>query len=366
MLLDNFASAVLYLAVFLTAIVFAYLGQKKNRKIFCVLAILLPTLLAGFRFSTGTDTPAYRSLYEQIGTDSQQMIEWRLAESGLEPFIIHASVLGNWLQLPPSFLFLIFAAITTTFLFFTAIMFNKKYAWLFYGMVLLIVFPESLNMMRQLAANSVQTFALALIFYKQRLGSRAHVVPIVLLLALSLVLHTSSILLLPIFVLPFIIKRIHRRTLTLLLCLLIGGCVLLFPTLLNFVLELGILPERHYLTFMEMPGSLLNIKFFAAIIMAPILLAAYHRRGELRDKQYGLLLLLGTAYAAVGFYSGYLGRLAMFFWIFIVMAAGDLICQLAKKESHRIAICATAAVLYFVVYFCVLGFNAILPYDFGF
>ena len=365
MQLDNWASVILYLSVFVTAITFAYLGQKKNRKIFCVLAILLPTLLAGFRFSTGTDTAAYRSLYEQIGSESQQMVEWRLAESGLEPFIIHASVFGNWLQLPPSFLFLIFAAITTTFLFLTTRFFSKKYAWLFYGMLLLIIFPESLNMMRQLAANSVQAFALAYIFYKQRQNSRARVTPIVLLLALSLVLHTSSILLLPVFILPFIIRHIRRRTLTLLLCLAIGGCVLLFPMLLNFVLELGILPERHYLTFIEMPGSLVNIKFFAAAIMSGILLASYHRNNQQLDKQYGLLLLLGAAYSAVGFYSGYLGRLGMFFWIFAVMAGGDLICQLGKKESHRIAICSTVAILYFIVYFCVLGMNQIMPYDFG-
>jgi hypothetical protein len=56
----------------------------------------------------------------------------------------------------------------------------------------------------------------------------------------------------------------------------------------------------------------------------------------------------------------------MFFWIFVVMAAGDLICQLGKKESHRIAICSTVAILYFIVYFCVLGMNQIMPYDFGF
>ena len=94
------------------------------------------------------------------------------------------------------------------------------------------------------------------------------------------------------------------------------------------------------------------------------MLANYHRRELLFDKQYGLLLLLGAAYSAVGFYSGYLGRLSMFFWIFIIMIAGEMLYQLTKKNRLRVAICSAVAILYFVVYFFVFGFNAIFPYDF--
>ena len=151
----------------------------------------------------------------------------------------------------------------------------------------------------------------------------------------------------------------------LLLCAFICVCVLAFPALLEIVVSLGILTERHYQTFMEMPGSLINIKFFTAAILAVIMLANYHRRELVFDKQYSLLLLLGAAYAAVGFYSGYLGRLAVFFWIFIVMVGGEMICQLFKKNRHRFAICSAAAIFYFLVYFCVLGFEEILPYTFA-
>ena len=366
MQLNDWASIILYLAVFSLATVFAYLGQKKNRKIFCVLAILLPALLAGFRYHAGTDSEAYRSLYEQVGSESSEMTAWRVSESGLEPFVVYTSALGNFLQLPPGFLFLLFALITTSFLYITTRTFSRNRAWLFYGMLIFIVFPESLNMMRQLAANSVQAFALAHIFKSQRYNIRVRVTPIVLLLAFAVTLHYSSVLLLPVFLLPIIIKKIRGRTLTLLLCLLICACVLAFPMLLEFVLGLGILSERHYVTFMEMPGSLINIKFFAAVVMAGIMLANYHRRELLFDKQYSLLLLLGTAYAAVGFYSGYLGRLAMFFWIFIVMIAGEMLYQISKNNRHRVVLCSAAAILYFIVYFCVLGFNAIIPYDFAF
>ncbi len=365
MQLSDCASVVLYLAVFLSAAVFAYLGKKKNLKFCYVLAVLLPALLAGFRYSSGTDSLTYRSMYEQIGTESAEMTAWRVNEGGLEPFAVYASALGNLLQLPPSFLFIIFGIITAAFLLMTTHKFSRNRAWLFYGMLLLIVFPESLNMMRQLAANSIQAFALAYIFKSQRYNIRPRVTPILLLLAFSVSIHYSSVLLLPVFLLPIIAKRVRGRTLTMLLGLFIAGCVLAFPALLNFVINMGILSERHYETFMAMPGSLINVKFFAAAVLGLIMLANYHRREIRFDKQFSLLLLLGMAYSAVGFYSGYLGRLATFFWIFIVMIGSELLCQLFKKDHHRILICSAVAILYFVLYFCVLGMNEVMPYSFA-
>ncbi|MCQ2571043.1 MAG: EpsG family protein [Candidatus Saccharibacteria bacterium] len=365
MQLNDFASIVLYLSAFLAAIVFAYIGQKKNLKFMCALAIIVPVLLAGFRYTAGTDSMTYRTLYEEIGTEKPEITEWRVSSGSLEPFVVYASVIGNALHLPPSFLFICFATITTGFFYLTTKLFSKKRAWLLYGMLILIVFPESLNMMRQLAANSIQVFVLAHIFSEHRKNKRVRITPIIALLALSVCLHYSSLLLLPVFALPFIIKHIRGHTLTLLLCIFIGACILAFPALLKFVIDLGILSNRHYETFMEMPGSLVNVKFFAAAILSGVLIANYCRTQKLFYKQYSLLMLLGTAYAAVGFYSGYLGRLAMFFWIIIAMFIGKFICQLFEKENHRVAVCSAVAIGYFVLYFCVLGFNAIMPYDFA-
>ena len=366
MQLNDFASIALYLSVFLIATVFAYIGQKKNKKFLVILAILIPALLAGFRYDTGTDSMTYRELYADIGKETPEVLAWRASEGGLEPCVVFFSAFGNFFNLPPSFLFIVFALITTSFLYVTTRTFSRNRAWLFYGMLLFMLFPESLNIMRQIAANSVQAYVLAHIFKSQRYNVRARIVPILLLLAFSVTLHYSSVLLLPVFLLPIIIKYVRRRTLTLLLCVFICGCIFAFPAMLDFVIELGILTTRHYETFMEMPGSIVNVKFFTGAILAAIMIANYCRRELKFDKQYSLLLLLGTAYSAIGFYSGYLGRLSMFFWIFIIMVGGEMLCQLFKKDRHRFTICGAIAVSYFLIYFCVLGFNAIIPYSFAF
>lgn len=365
MQLNDAASILLYLVVFLTAGIFAYLGEKKKCKTFYILAILLPVLLASFRFTTGTDSLTYRTLYDEIGNESSSFTSYRVSSGELEPFVVYASVLGNALHLPASFLFFLFASITAVALFFTTRIVSQKHAWLIYGMLLFIVFPEGMNVMRQVAANSVQALALAYVFNEHQNGRRIRITPTLLLVAFSITLHYSSVLLLPVFFLPTIIKHVRGYTLALLLSLLIALCVLAFPALLEFVIDLGIISQRHYATFMEIEGSLINVKFFAALIAAAALIANYNRRKKLIDKQYSLLMLLGVSYAAVGFYSGYLGRLAIFFWIFIIMFAGKLLCQLFTKESHRIAICSAVAIMYFIVYFYLLEFNALIPYSFG-
>ena len=354
----------LYLAVFSLATTFAFLGEKKNRRTYIILAFLLPALLATFRYSAGTDSMTYRSLYSEVGAESTNTSIQRVTSGMLEPFVVIISYIGNTLHLPAEFMFFAFAIITASFLFFATRLLSDKHAWLIYGMLLFIVFPESLNMMRQLAANSVQVFTLAYIFKRQNEHHRTRVISATLLLLFSISLHYSSLLLLPVFVMPFIIKHIRGRTLSLLLCLLNIAFVAAFPFLLDFVVKLGILSPRHYATLMELEGSIVNIKFVASAILAAILIANYLRRRKNTDKQYALLMLLGVAYSAIGFYSGYIGRLAIFFWILIIPYLGKMICQLFEKESHRVLVCSVVAISYFLLYFCVLGFNAIIPYDF--
>ena len=364
--LSDFASVALYLAVFLTAIALAYIGQKKNNKTLCVLAILLPVIIAGFRYSAGTDSITYRNFYTEVGNEDISKTVDRLNSGGLEPFLILFSVVGNALHLPASFLFICFALITAVFLYATTRLFNKERAWLYYGMLLLIVFPESLNMMRQVAAISVQAYALVSIFKAKRNNVRTHWSGMIALAALSVCLHYSSVLLLPVLLLPVITKHVSFKRLTAALGALLLCCLFAFPYILDFVVKAGVLSERHLSTFMSIEGSLVNVKFFAAIILSAILIASYHRRKELVDKQLGALMLTGAVYSSVGFYSGYLGRLAMLFWVFIIIIFGDILCQLFEKKSHRIISCMAVAIAYFVLYFGILGFNEIVPYSFGF
>jgi hypothetical protein len=135
------------------------------------------------------------------------------------------------------------------------------------------------------------------------------------------------------------------------------------PFAISLVSDLGILSQKHLDTLLGGDGSLININFFATFILAIAFILNTRRTKSDNDRQKSILMLAGVSYSAIGFYSGYLGRLSTLFWIFIVMAIVDIVAQLFQKESHRVAISSAVAIVYFVLYFGILGFSQIMPYS---
>ncbi len=362
--LTVFASAVLYIAVFLLSAFLARVGQTRKLRSLKIFAIVLPILLVGLRLHTGTDTDTYRAFYVQVGNEDLAASISRFTTGSMEPIIVLLSRLGAMLHLDASFVFLVFAAITIISLYFTTRNLSKQHAWLYYGMLLFLCYPESLNIMRQMAAVSVQALALSYIIKRTHANKPVHVVGVILLALLSIGLHYSSILLIPALFLPLIVKHIRGRTLFVLMAIAVTICLFALPQVLNIVSQLGILPQKHLDTFLATPGSIINVKFFAATILTGVFFANYFRRRDKKDKEYGFLMMLGMIYSGIGFYSGYVGRMATFFWVFIIIAIVNLINQLFKQERDKLVVNSLIAVSYFVLYFVVLGFDEIIPYSF--
>lgn len=361
--LDVFSSVVLYLAVFLVAGLLAYVGEKKKKVTPILIALLFPILLAGFRYTAGTDSLTYRNFYNDIGSESFETSMARINDGTMEPFIVYLSRIGNALHFDASFIFIVFAAITVVFFYLTARTISRKNAWLYFTLLLLIVFPESFNIMRQLAAIAVQAFALSYIYDRRRNQKKPKLLLVLLLAGFSMTLHYSSVLLLPVLFLPVVMQHVRSRSLYLVLSICAIACACAFPVLLTTATSIGLLSQKHIATFMETPGSLINIKFFAALILTIVYAVNYRRNGLRRDKFLCFLMLVGTVYSAVGFYSGYVGRMANFFWVFIIIAMVDLLGQLSEKKYSRVTISISLGVLYFILYFAILGLGEIIPYS---
>jgi len=136
-----------------------------------------------------------------------------------------------------------------------------------------------------------------------------------------------------------------------------------FPIALAIAAEAGILSTKHLNTLTETPGSIINVKFFCSAILAAVYFANYKRGNAGRNKLIGFLLLIGVAYSAIGFYSGYMGRLGIFFWIFIVLAGTKRFYEIILREKITNICCLAIYTLYFILYFGVLGFSQVVPYD---
>lgn len=362
--LTLFASVVLYIAVFLLAAYCARAGQIKKNRTLQIIAVALPILLAGLRLHAGTDTDTYRAFYSHIGNESFAASMSRVTSGAMEPLIVLLARLGNAFHLNASFVFVVFAAITVIALYFTTRNLSKEHAWLYYGMLLFLCFPESLNIMRQIAAVSVQALALSYIIKRTHENKPVHVLNVILLALLAIFLHYSSILLIPALLLPFFVKHIRGRTLFVLMAIAVSICLFAFPQVLAIIAEFGLLPQKHLDTFLATPGSLINVKFFAATLLTAVFFTNFFRRRDKKDKEYGFLMMLGMIYSGIGFYSGYIGRMSTFFWVFIIIGMVNLVNQLFKQERDKLLVNCLIAVSYFVLYFAVLGFDEILPYSF--
>ncbi|MBR3378522.1 EpsG family protein [Candidatus Saccharibacteria bacterium] len=361
--LGFFTSIALYLSVFLASGFLMYVGEKKKRYSLIILSLLLPALLAGLRLNTGTDSVTYRTFYLDLTSEGFDVSMSRIKDGTMEPFIVFLSRFSGFLHLGVNFVFFVFALITVVFLYLATRKFSKKHSWLYYLVLLLVAFPDSFNIMRQLAAVAVQAFTLGYIYNNQNEGKKTNLLLVLVLIFSSTMLHYSSALLIPMLFLPFLIKHIRGRSLYCVLSITAIACVCIFPSILSFVSSIGLLSLKHISTLMGTPGSIINIKFAACLALTVIYLINYLRSNSRRDKFFCFLMLSGVLYSAVGFYSGYVGRLANFFWIFIVFAAVDLLGQLTNKKYSRIIISVLLGVLYFVVYYGILGFDAVIPYS---
>ena len=361
--LDSFTSLLLYLVIFLSASIFAYLGHKSGRKSFWLFAILLPAVLAGLRYSAGTDSLAYRSFYAEVNEEDWSYSVLRITTGEMEPLIVLLSRLGGFLNLGASSMLFCFALITTIFFALCCKKYNSKYSWLCYGLLIFMAFPESFNMMRQMAAISVQAYLLCDIAQKIHLNEKNNILKIIVLSILAYSLHYSSLILLPVLALPWITKHCRYRRIIFSLSLIAVFCMFALPFTISLVSDLGILSQKHLDTLLSGDGSLININFFATFILAIAFILNTRRTKSDSDRQKSILMLAGVSYSAIGFYSGYLGRLSTLFWIFIITAIVDIVAQLFQKESHRVAISSAVAIVYFVLYFGVLGFSQIMPYS---
>ena len=362
---DAFISAVIYVSTFLTAGACAYFGIKYKKVSLKILAIVLPLILATFRYSTGTDTLTYRQFYADIGNESFAASWSRVLLGAMEPVIVLVAKFGNALHLDASFMFGVFALITLIFLYATAKNFTKSRVWIFYTAMLFFIFPESLNIMRQIAAVSVQAYVLSYIFRNFRDKQKTNVWLCVLLTIFAATLHYSSILLIPVLFLPILARKVPTRSLILVLGTLAAVCAFAYPYLLAIIGDIGIISEKHLETFAATDGSIINVKFFLSLIMAIVFFINYRRTKNLRNKNLGIILLGGTVYSSVGFYSGYLGRLAILFWVFIIVSIVEMVWQIFEKDRDRISVVLAICAIYFVLYFSLLGFNAIALYDFA-
>lgn len=365
MTFDGFTSVIIYFVVFSLSATLLYLGGKKKLKTLTILGLLIVVLFSAFRLNAGTDTATYRTFYEQVSTSTVQRSMERLESGEMEPFIILTAMFGGFIGVGDWFMFAVFALITVYFLYKTAQKLDEKNYWILYGACLLMVYPNSFNTMRQVAAMSVLSYLLSAIIQsiidKRRVGA----VKTILLSLFAISLHYSSIALIPVLLVPYITKRFGYHKTFYVMGVLAIFIITLYKPALQILASAGILSPKHYITFINTEGSFLNFNFLICGVLTLVSAFHYknHRNNNHLNKHNLIILMAGVAYSAIGFYSGYLGRLADFFWPFAILMLWQLITETQETPLKKIAIMYAIAIAYFILAFVIMGTNQLIPYD---
>lgn len=364
--LGFFPSLLLYVAVFSAASFLAYFGGKKKNRFLIALAIILPMSLASFRYNAGTDSAAYREYYRQVGVESMTKTVKRITDIELEPTIVILGRIGTTLHLGVWFLYAVFALITLIALYHATKNIGSKKWYLYYGLLLFLVFPESLNIMRQIAAVSVQALALSIIIKSYRKKQPFKRSTIVWLIVFATSLHYSSIALLPVFFIPKLTQTVRAKKLAIIMAVVAAFCLVAIPLIIRAIAAIGFMPEKHLDSLTTTGWSLINVRFVMTALLSVYFLIHYSRTKEQDDKTFGFLMMLGVIYSSFGFWSSYFGRFSYFFWVVIAIAIAELINRLGKKDATRMALVLAFGVAYFILEFAIVGSDEIIPYSFAF
>lgn len=352
----------IYFVVFIISFFFASLANKQRRdffKIVCfVLAIVFPSLLAGYRDETvGHDilayaVPCFDALLD-VGTLRE--LSAFMAVSGLEPLYIMFNYIVTRLTDDIFWAFFMQQVIVLSLILFTCIRMNKVInAPVVYFLYLLLFFCDSMSANRQV-------FAVAVIFFSFYYLLNDDVKRFAVCVIIATLLHNSAIFTVVLYFMYKYARRIPGSLGGMRLAVVIMGGVLfylLFPAIINFLISNGLINSK-YERYMNAEYSFHKINL---LVMACLYVVTV-QYGARRDYVNVLkLFIIATIFILLcGQYNDVATRMSIYFTLFVFVYMSRL--SLVSRNGKTLMGCL---ILLMLVQFCYLamttGFSEAIPY----
>lgn len=244
---------IVYLLMIVFSGIFVYLAQRSFKKqhklqgiIFSVIAILIPSIIAGCRsVNIGTDLKVYASYmhYVSVNFSFSRLIE--IFGSGDILYSLLTFIIG---KVSPSFNFFLFVVqLINCTLIYIAVYKNRKSSSMVvsYLIFLLALYFRQLNLMRQGIALSFVICSFAYFKNSEKIKS-------IVLLIIGGLFHVTAFLAIPVFLLYKIFTSKNKKHISVaLICIysLLIFLLVFFKPIFNFILELNILPSKYSIEY---------------------------------------------------------------------------------------------------------------------
>lgn len=363
-MLSNIESLVFYIATFLVSGLIFFLSQKKQTRGLKVLAILLPIVVAMLRRDVGTDFWIYEGLYRQ----AEGMSLSDFFGSSSVPLEISFFLLRKFCLLFTSETWLMFGLSSLIFMIFVNLGLNKidvKYRSLVYLAFLLVLYPISLNAVRQ-------SIAIAILFYATMLILEKRTKKGVVYILLAVTFHTSALLIAPFLVIgkfwPKVITKFSELV-KIITVTLLGSGVVLSAVILGFssLIQILNLTEKYgaYVNFADAGG---NMTMILKLIILGIVLTFRKQVIYQREQAPFLIyaMILNTLLTISGYISTPLKRMSDYLLPFQIILVCNLFRIAYEKRDQGIlkSMIVIYHILFFILSFYILGQSEIIPYNF--
>ena len=304
--MDEAASILFFAACFSATATLLYLAYKLEARpakiILTILSLVIPIVISGIRYNVGIDFPEYEKIFNNIiaGREAWDHI--------LEPTFYLFSWISDFLTHNSVILFTIYAGIFVSFsyLFITKVV-PRAYVPLTYFVMLLTIFPMSMNVVRQSAAVAVCAFAVWFIINKKP-------AKFIITVLLASTLHFSAIILLPLYLINLLFKKLDMGLKKVYITLAVVAILcILAPFILQLLAQIPIL--NHYLYLSEFDQSFYVSGRLLANLFIIVLVWWFARKSIVSDRIKLIittLLAIGICLQTIGFFMRGASRISLY------------------------------------------------------
>lgn len=314
----------IYLITFFLSYVLLRIGQNKKNKlqrnVCIIIAILLPSILAGCRdYSIGTDVLIYGNRWFRYAVTSQQnfaeYIRWAVASSiggvyaGVNYFVAMFTENTHW--------FYFFLSMLTSSLVYKAVKDNDDlidvpFAMLTYN---LLFYNQSLNLLRQSLA--VAFGACAFIYIRKQKK-----ISFIICAMLALFTHSSAIVIITLYIIYITINGKFGNIVKAGILIGAGVSVVGFASITQMLIQIGILSSRyeHYIYDVQRGGG--YVRLFLLCVPYLVLLVFCMRKTEFEKEKNALAIFLAmaTIFSLLAFRLAHIARIAIYFDIYLIFS----------------------------------------------
>ncbi len=357
--MSDASSLLLYISTFvLSSLLFGF-GLKRNYRFVKYAGLALPIALASARYMVGTDYQTYISIYDNVSDlNLHQFLNAQNSFNELGYFLMFK--LSRAITSGPYLMFALSSTLTMLFFYLGLNRHNLRNKGLTYFLYLMIIFPSTLNLVRQGLAISIVFFALSYL-------TDRNLKKFVLWILVASLFHISALAILPLYLINRIVKdNKSGRTVIFKTFVLSTFLYFLLPEVIHLFSSIPLFSRYiRYQTTQVVAGN--NLTFFLkAFVLSVILIFSRHLL-KLNRKMifYISFAVIELMLSTIGFTSAFMGRIALYLSPFslLLVASLPLIFSDRLGKYFMTTLIVVYGLLYFYIAYYLLGQSDLFPYQ---